>query len=238
MPLPMPRLRCGRAIVWGVLAMCGCGDPPLVNSIRRGDKEASEKLLAQGADVNARDSKGQTALHLAIEAADQMLYENLLKRGADPNLCDEQGTSVVHLAAMQNDVFWLRQALQWGGNPNQPNTGNRHSPDSTPIFYALSARKPQNVRELIAAGADLNHRNHFGTRPLRSAMESGMMAEMIEMIEAGADPKLTDNNGKTILDCCGWFDDGVEQLLLTEDDKQAYRQLKAFLIEKGHLPPE
>lgn len=101
------RRRIDRTALLGIgLALAvGCGDPPLVDAIQRGEAKVSEKLLAQGADVNARGRDGSTALHAAIVSNNRALYLELLNRGADPNICDDKGTSVVHLAAKQDDVF-------------------------------------------------------------------------------------------------------------------------------------
>ncbi len=219
--------------VWLSLS-AGCSDKRLVNSIKSGDAQLSDKLLAEGVDVNARGTGGETSLHAAIKAGNKDIYTKLLTKGADPNICDAQGTSAVHLAAEQSDVFWLHEALQHGGNPNQPNTGNRHSPNSTPIYYAIDARQSRNVVELIDAGADVNHSSQYGRRPLRVAMGNGLYDAMIKLIEAGADPRLGQFDDSILNG--SWFDDGRENQIDSEDKKRSYRALKALLVEKGYLP--
>lgn len=200
----------------------------------------AEQLLAEGVDVNAKGSGGKTPLHAAINAGDQQLYSKLLSLGANPNICDGQGASVVHFAAEQQDVFWLHEALKHGGNPNLPNTGNRHSPNCTPIFYAIYKRHTQTVLALIAAGADVNHQNQHGTRPLKAAYENLLFEVIINLIEAGADPRLGDNNGETILDS-GWWNQPETDVIKFEDtiegdeNKHWYRKMKALLIEKSYL---
>ena len=215
------------------------GDRRLIDAIHRGDQQAAEEFIAEGVNVNTQGRGGETALHAAIDAGHKDVYMQLLGRGADPNICDAQGTSVVHLAARQDDVFWLREALRHGGNPDAPNTGNRHAPDSTPLFYALRARKPATALALIDAGADVNHQDWVGNAPLRVAIESGLCQVAIRLIEAGADPLLPDRNGATIFTCCGWFTSGTllsdEDLIVGEEKKADYRRLKALLIEKGYL---
>jgi ankyrin repeat protein len=230
--------------VIGFALLVGCGDPPLVKSIKSGDVKTSKDLLAQGKELNAQDRNGSTALHVAIATANRELYLELLERGANPNLCDKKGSSVLHLAAKQDDVFWIEKALEHGGNPNQPNTGNRHFPDSTPLHYAINARKPANAIALIAAGADINHMNADGWRPLKSAMGNGLRPLVIQLLEAGADPRLPDNNGLTIMNCCGWFNDGPEvvfkpiDLIEDEQGKHDYLRIKQLLTDKGYLTPE
>ncbi len=132
--------------------LIGCRDERLARSVRTGNVVESNKLLSEGVDLNARDSKGQTALHAAIEAGDKETFDRLLEKGANPNLCDDVGNSVVHLAARHEDIFWLQEALKHGGNPNQPNIGNRMYPNKTPIFYAIRAGQKENVPMLFGTG--------------------------------------------------------------------------------------
>lgn len=211
------------------IALTGCGESRLIDSIRDGNLALSEQLLAAGGNLNARGTGGETALHVAITAINKDIYSKLLLKGADPNICDSQGTSVIHLAAERKDVFWLREAFKHGGNPNQLNTGNPHYPKSTPIFYAISKRLTLNVVELIAAGADVNHEDEHGTRPLSDAMEMDLYDAVIKLIEAGADLSLVEIHKS------GRFDEGYEITLDNEMKKQSLLELKALLIAKGYL---
>lgn len=62
------------------------------------DTELVQKLLAAGANPNARDEKGVYALRYAMSAQDAKLMRLLLKAGADPNISVEEGQSLLHLA--------------------------------------------------------------------------------------------------------------------------------------------
>ncbi len=60
--------------------------------------ERLEYLIARGANVNAQNEMGQTALHLAvIEFAGDDVIEFLTKHGADLNLRDRNGKTVLDL---------------------------------------------------------------------------------------------------------------------------------------------
>ena len=70
------------------------GWPPLVYSARGdrgGSLETVRELLGQGADVNQRNYKGQTALHCAAKAGFVHIVEELLKHGAVVDAEDETG---------------------------------------------------------------------------------------------------------------------------------------------------
>jgi ankyrin repeat protein len=51
-------------------------DEPLLAAIERGDPALSRELIAKGADIHARSSNGETALHLAA-LHDDPYYELL-----------------------------------------------------------------------------------------------------------------------------------------------------------------
>lgn len=69
---------------WPALVYLSRGD-------RGGDVERVRKLLAQGADVDARNHKGQTALHCAAKAGFVDIVDALLAAGASVNARDDQG---------------------------------------------------------------------------------------------------------------------------------------------------
>src|SRR5207248_569371 len=52
---------------------------------RRRHVEMVKLLLENGADVDAKDYYGWTALHIAAESGDEALVRLLLDKGADPN---------------------------------------------------------------------------------------------------------------------------------------------------------
>lgn len=63
----------------------------LLGAIVAGDAEKLKALLASGADANARDSEGVTALMLAANAGNLEMVEALLAAGADVSATDAAG---------------------------------------------------------------------------------------------------------------------------------------------------
>ena len=73
------------------------GTTPLMSAALYGDAAAVRRLLELGADVNARNDAGATALMWAIDDLD--ITRLLLDRGADPNVRSVDGRTPVAVAA-------------------------------------------------------------------------------------------------------------------------------------------
>jgi ankyrin repeat protein len=131
----------------------------LVVAAEKGDVETIDALVKKGIDVNAKGRYDVTPLLRSLLAKNKDGFDRLLKHGADPNILDDRGAAVMNEAAKEEDSYWLAQALKHKGNPNLVNAGNRNSPGETPIFYAITNQRTENAKLLIAAKADLNHKN-------------------------------------------------------------------------------
>ena len=71
---------------------------PLMMACLSGHPAAVEILIAGGAQVNAHDCVGRTALWFAALASDLHLARRLLSAGANPLIADSEGWSPVDLA--------------------------------------------------------------------------------------------------------------------------------------------
>ena len=84
-----------RRIAWMILvAACAlvaaCDkNTPLMDKVVAGDAAAVSALIAKGADVNARNNYGWTALSHAARAGNAELVKLLLAHGADVNARDQ-----------------------------------------------------------------------------------------------------------------------------------------------------
>ena len=80
---------------------------PLHMASMNGHVESARLLLHLGADANARDRQGRTAVHFAVMFGHQEVLELLLCHGSDPTATDEAGNTPLSLAAMNG----LNQAI-------------------------------------------------------------------------------------------------------------------------------
>jgi len=67
-----------------------------------GDTNIAALLLGHGANVNATDGEGKTALHFAAQQGTLQAVEWLLKNGADVNAKDNKGTTPLSLTKFRN----------------------------------------------------------------------------------------------------------------------------------------
>jgi ankyrin repeat protein len=78
--------------------------PPLAVAAGRAKLEIAGVLVDGGADVNAKDRSGKTALISAAEMGQQELVELLVAKGADVNVTDKQGRTALTVARRFPDV--------------------------------------------------------------------------------------------------------------------------------------
>ena len=152
-------------------------------------------LLARGADTNARQPDGATALHWAVHWQDAEMAGLLIKAGADVNAANEYGIVPLSLACSNGDAAAARLLLEAGANPNaaQP-TGE------TPVMTAARTGDVDVLRTLIAHGADVNglERQQQQT-PLMWAIAAGYPAAARLLLDCGADPRARSTRGDTAL---------------------------------------
>ena len=73
-------------------------------------------LICRGADINARDANGRTALMLAVLGQQDAAVDALLARGADANAADAGGISPLQ-AAVAAGQSKIAAALRRAGRP-------------------------------------------------------------------------------------------------------------------------
>eukprot|EP00934_Nitzschia_sp_Nitz4_P007465 Nitzschia sp. Nitz4//scaffold269_size25945//15015//16076//NITZ4_008290-RA/size25945-processed-gene-0.14-mRNA-1//-1//CDS//3329544970//7455//frame0 len=96
---------------------------PLHEAARTNNIAELRKLLQEkGADANAVDESGQTALHLAADAGHHQCIQILAKNGANVQAADNDGISVLQAAVIGGDVEACRLLCLLGANPDQPDS--------------------------------------------------------------------------------------------------------------------
>jgi uncharacterized protein len=181
----------------------------------RGDDIESAKLLLQaGSDVRLADRYGITPLRLAAENGSAAMIEILLKAGADPNTTLPTGETVLMTAAHTGKPDAVSMLLTHGAKPNERE--NRFG--ETAMMWAAAENNASAIRVLADGSGDLNAKSKLtdfpefrfitsgmvitalpkgGWTPLMYAARQGSVDAAKALLEAGANPNLTDPDGTT-----------------------------------------
>ena len=102
------------------------------------------------------------------------------------------------MASFSGHVLSVSCLLNAGADPNAANDGGE-----TALMFAASARWPDVVRVLVAAGADVDRGDSLGLTALHKAVLGGRPQEATSaadtlraLLDAGADASLPDRQGK------------------------------------------
>jgi len=166
----------------------------------RGDVAKIGQLVARGADLDARDPYGRTPLHVATFARQREVVRALLQAGARPGLLESDRYDAVTIAAVADDEETLRLLLSLGASARL--TTSRY--DGTALIAAAHLGHDGVVRQLIAAGAPLDHVNNLHWTAVIEAIVLGdggarHQASLQALLKAGASTALTDRSGRTPL---------------------------------------
>ena len=162
-------------------------DSPVADAAMRGDAAAVAALLAGGADVNAAQGDGMTALHWSARNGDDALARTLIEAGANVHA----GTRIGHYTALHmagevgaGDV--VEMLLGAGADPSARVVG---AGSPTPLHFAAASGSVRAVDALVAAGADVNAAEEsWGQTPLIFAAARGRTGAVRALLAAGADP--------------------------------------------------
>ena len=94
----------------------------LIQAARLGNQPKITAALERGADVNATDAQGTSALMFSAQKGLQQIVSLLIAAGADVNLHRRQfGTTALMFAAAANRIAVVNQLLAQGVNVNAVN---------------------------------------------------------------------------------------------------------------------
>lgn len=207
---------------WGVPATVDApgdfGSTALQVAALKGWDDVVRALIASGANVNAADKNGWTALHLVARTIKKSISRNvlvvrsLIVAGADVNAVQKEGLTPLHLAAIYAQSEIACVLLEAGANPHVSDNKGK-----TPIEVA----KGDEVRELLRAapppeGVDIQilcqQMEEWPLKQLHIFIESNggdieCIKERTELLVAAT--AMVRRRASTPKDFAGW---GVEQL--------------------------
>ncbi|AEF46972.1 Ankyrin [Serratia sp. AS12] len=201
----------------------GRGNQALAQAVMRGDtqgivEQATRPRLSEQGDRQV------TLPQWAILSQQPQSLSSLLEMGADVAVPGLEGNSVLHTAATVQDPQYLRLLLAHGVPVNLRNTMT----GATPLSAAVLAGREEQLRLLLAAGADTTLSDRLGDAPLHVAAKINAPQLALMLLQAGADGKARNRQGQTFQ----FYFSLTPAHLQSEEMRDRYRQLDVWL--KSH----
>lgn len=177
-------------------------DSSLFNNIRKNKPEIVRHLLQKGANPNAKDEGGMTALGWAAYKGHTNILEELIDAGADANLPTAGSTPLCTVISGEaGPGEWLKMVEALLRANADPNATDRYK--RTPLFLAAYHDASFDViKALLEAGADPNIPDDRNNVPLDWAASWDQQDVARLLILRGADPFL---EFKTVEDLYSFF---------------------------------
>jgi ankyrin repeat protein len=171
----------------------------LIDAASRGDLAAVEQALAQGADLHALDSRGQTALIAAAYGNHLAVAKRLIEAGADVNVQDRTQQSAYLISTSEGYLELLKLTLAAGADVHSTDSYN-----GTGLIRAADRGHVEIIQELLKTDIAIDHVNRLGWTALLEAIILGdggpRHTEVVRLlVEAGVNVNLADGSGVTPL---------------------------------------
>ena len=129
--------------------------PAIVEAAKTGDVASLRALVTSGADVNAPQGDGATALHWAAHRNDVEAVELLLEAGATADRENDLGATALWLASTSGSAEVIAALLEAGTDPNVTLRMGE-----TPLMAAARSGNLPVLELLLEHGADVNAAEH------------------------------------------------------------------------------
>ncbi|MEH7390308.1 ankyrin repeat domain-containing protein [Bacillus sp. JJ1474] len=172
----------------------------LLQAAEQGKAVAISRLIKEGANINAQDSKGRTATMIATYNNDVETAKVLIKAGADVNIQDDMKNNPFLYAGAEGYIDILKLTIEAGADPA---ITNRYG--GTALIPASEHGFVDVIKELLThTDIDVNHVNNLGWTALLEAIilndgDEKQQQTVQLLIENGADVNIPDNNKVTPL---------------------------------------
>lgn len=186
----------------------------IITAADQRDLASVRDMILNGADVNAADSSGHTALHSAVVHGDLQMAKMLLEHGANVNVKESGdmnwGWYPLHLALRSENKQMIRLLVLHGADVNAARDDMW-----TPLHTAAYHGQSDIIEMLILKGAKLTARDRDLSTPLHIAINQQQIDAARVMLKYGADVNAVTQDGYAVLHtaCSSPRTESVEFLL-------------------------
>jgi ankyrin repeat protein len=173
----------------------------LIAAAERGDTTEVLRILEAGADIEAQDEKGRTAVVAATYGNHADTVEALIAQGADINIRDNMLNNVLLYAGASGYLDIVRLAIGAGADTTLTNRFG-----GTALIPAADRGHVEVVKELLEhSDVKIDHINNLNWTALLEAVILGDGGERHQtivklLLDYGADPTIGDGDGITPLE--------------------------------------
>ena len=222
------------------------------------DEKRAIELIKDGANIEKKDTFGQTALIWASRYRRVEVVKTLLSRGAKVDEKDNDGDTALLDASKNGYVKIVKTLIEKGAEVDEKdNRGvtalikassydnvkvvktliengamvdEKDNRGYTALILASQYGYIEVVEALIENGAKVDEKNNDGKTALIMASRHERVAVVEALLDAGADVTITDNKGYTAID--NTSDDEIKKMLKEALRKQKEKQNEQIVINK------
>jgi len=149
-------------------------DQQLLVAAEEGNSERIVELLDAGANIEATNILGWTALHIAASKGHEICVEMLLSHGANIETTNDYGNTALHFAAFNGHIACVEMLLSHGASIEATNNNG-----DTALHLAAFKGHEICVELLLSYGANVDAITNAGDTALRLAARHKEIVEMI-----------------------------------------------------------
>jgi ankyrin repeat protein len=169
---------------------------PLYYACRAGGSfDFIQKIISDGATINAQNELGQTASHVSARINNVGGITALAQHGADLNIKDHVGKTPLIDSVVTKHPDITHVLLQF---PVAIDAGDNYG--NTALHYAAQQQNAsQLIQSLVDHHANINSKNIYGETPLHLAAHANNLDAVKALVLNHADLTIKDNHGTTAL---------------------------------------
>jgi ankyrin repeat protein len=191
-----------------------------------------QRLLAEGADVNARDKYGSTPLVKVSCKGDHEKAAMLIEKGADVNAQGPGGMTALMSASSCRVPGVVKLLLDSKADVNARDkrgmtpliwacTGSFKDSRCRPLASTRISQAAEVVKLLLESGADVNSKSATGKTALMGASLNAEDQLVVLILERGAEVNAKDNEGQSALN------------LVMNRNVPRFQRVKELLLQHG-----
>lgn len=133
----------------------------LLAAALHGNVQEIKKAITEGADVNCKDSSGNTPLNMVAKLSYYKLVKYFVEKGAEVNTANKDRITPLHWGVEYNNTNIVLLLLQKGAN-----TDARDGINEAPLHWAGWTGNIESAKLLLQYGANPYAKNNSGVTPL------------------------------------------------------------------------